>query len=84
MKSAPPTEAELLASYPDLQPLVDSLRPLCTLQESADALRVTTHTVRHYIRTGQLRAARGGDGSRVLVPRVELLRHVAARFHAAV
>lgn len=79
----PPTEAELLQRYPDLQAMVDSLLPLCTVQETAAALRLTTKSVRLYIERGELVAAREGNGSRVLVPRVEVLRHVARRLVSA-
>lgn len=75
-----PTEAEILDRYPDLQALCDSLKPMCTVEEAAEALRLCTKSIRAHIASGALNAARGGDGSRVLVPRVEVLRHVARRF----
>jgi excisionase family DNA binding protein len=78
-----PSEAEILRRYPDLQSLAETLKPLCTVGEVADALRLSKKSVRIYIARGELVAARGGDGSRVLVPRVEVLRHVAQRFVCA-
>jgi len=59
---------------------LSELPSLCTLREAARALRTSPKTVGRLIATGRLRAARLalGGSSRVLIPRVELERLVAA------
>jgi excisionase family DNA binding protein len=76
-----PTEADIIATYPELAPLLAALPPLCSVAQIAAAMHVSTKTIRRYIDGGLLLAARGG-GSRVLIPRPEVLRLVACRLPA--
>lgn len=55
------------------------LPALVTMPEAAEALRVTTRTVQKLLARGELRAAKlAGGSSKLLIPRAELERLVAA------
>jgi excisionase family DNA binding protein len=49
--------------------VVSGLHPLATLDETAEALRRCTRSVRRLIDSGRLAAVRDPNSSRVLVPR---------------
>lgn len=70
------TEAEVLERYPDLQAVRDSLRPMVTIAEAAEALRRSVTTVRGYTRSGKLKTASGRYES-VRISRAEVLRLLA-------
>jgi excisionase family DNA binding protein len=57
---------------------LSDLPTLCTIDEAANALRLSTRAVRRLLATGRLRAAKLaiGGSSKLLVPRVELERLV--------
>lgn len=70
-KSPPVTEA--LAQLP----------PFCTIAEAATVLRVSTRNIRRKIACGRLRGTRlvlGPGSSRVLIPRGDIVNHVAQAF----
>lgn len=69
-------------AVPDyLSELARELPLTLSAAEAADVLRVSERQLRRMIRAGELVAYRrtGSGSSRIVVPRLEVLRHMAAR-----
>jgi excisionase family DNA binding protein len=64
-----------------LQELAEELPLTLSLKEAANALKMHTRTVQRLISSGQLRAMRAvlTGGSRILIPRSELVRFLSER-----
>jgi excisionase family DNA binding protein len=63
-----------------IQETVAELPPLATVKEAAAVLRTTPRNLRRHVASGRLRAIRaeGNGSSRVLFPRAEIARFLAA------